>query len=86
MFFLARGALSGAVVLADVKMPAIFGDHMVLQRDLGVLLGNGRSGEEITVAAGGDQAQTKAGADGKWSLKLGKLKAANRADRGDGDG
>src|SRR5688572_27488851 len=74
--FLSAWCLSGAVVLADVKMPAIFGDHMVLQSDLRVpFWGTADPGEEITVAAGGDQAQTKAGPGGKWSLKLGKLKA-----------
>lgn len=77
LIFATAWCLSGAAAMADVKMPAIFGDHMVLQRDLGVpFWGTAEPGEEVTVAAGGDQAQTKAGPDGKWSLKLGKLKAS----------
>jgi len=79
---LSRFALFGACCLAasgthaDVKMPAIFGNHMVLQRDLGVpFWGTADPGEEVTVSAGGDQAATKAGPDGKWVVKLGKLQA-----------
>ncbi len=69
--------LVGPALQAEVKMPAIFGDHMVLQRDLGVpFWGSADPAEEVTVSAGGDQAKATAGADGKWALKLGKLQAS----------
>ena len=62
---------------ADVKLPAIFGDHMVLQRDTAVpVWGTAAPGEEVTVSIAGQTARTKAGADGKWSVKLTKLTAA----------
>jgi sialate O-acetylesterase len=62
---------------ADVKLPAIFGDHMVLQRDSAVpVWGTAAPGEEVTVTIAGQSASTKAGPDGKWSVKLTKLSAA----------
>jgi sialate O-acetylesterase len=62
------------VAHGDVKLPAIFGDHMVLQRDAGVpFWGSADPGETVTVTAGGDKATATAGKDGTWSLKLEKL-------------
>ncbi len=62
---------------AEVKLPAIFGDHMVLQRDTGVpVWGTAAPGEEVTVSIAGQTVTAKAGADGKWSVKLTKLTAA----------
>jgi sialate O-acetylesterase len=56
---------------ADVKMPAIFGDHMVLQQDLPTpVWGTADPGETITVKLGDRSAKTTAGSDGKWSVKL----------------
>ncbi len=66
-----------ATARADVKLPAIFGNHMVLQRDAAVpVWGTAAPGEEVTVAIAGQTASAKAGADGKWSVKLAKLAAA----------
>lgn len=65
-----------ATARADVKLPAIFGNHMVLQRDAAVpVWGTAAPGEEVTVAIAGQTASAKAGADGKWSVKLAKLAA-----------
>jgi sialate O-acetylesterase len=62
---------------ADVKLPAIFGDHMVLQRDATVpVWGTAAPGEEVSVSIAGQGVSAKAGADGKWSVKLTKLSAA----------
>ena len=62
---------------ADVKMPAIFGDHMVLQRDIGVpLWGWADPGETVTVTAGADKGTAVAGPDGQWTVKLDKLAAS----------
>jgi sialate O-acetylesterase len=64
---------------ADVKLPAIFGDHMVLQRDISVpVWGTAAPGESVTVTAGGDKATATAGPDGKWSVKLDKLAASDK--------
>ena len=58
---------------ADVKMPGIFGDHMVLQRGIKIpVWGWAEPGEEITVTFGGKSAKTKADADGKWRVDLPK--------------
>src|SRR5437762_12403946 len=61
------------VARADVKLPAIFGDHMVLQRDQkDKVWGWADPGEEVTVlVAPGDQTKTATtGADGKWQVTL----------------
>ena len=52
-------------------MPAIFGDHMVLQRDATVpVWGTAAAGEKITVALGNRTGSAVAGADGKWRVNL----------------
>jgi len=64
---------------ADVKLPAIFGDHMVLQRDAKVpVWGWADPNEAVTVTAGDVKADATAGADGKWSAALVGLKAADK--------
>ena len=64
------------VARAEVKLPAIFGDHMVLQRDAAVpVWGTAAPGEEVTVSIAGQTVSTKADAQGKWALKLAKLNA-----------
>jgi len=64
---------------ADVTMPAIFGDHMVLQRDITAnIWGWAAPGETVTVTAGQDHASATAGKDGKWMVKLAKLAASSK--------
>ncbi len=61
--------------LADVKMPAIFGDHMVLQQELALpVWGTAEPGEAVTVTLDGHSARATAGADGKWAVKLPRMK------------
>jgi hypothetical protein len=63
------------VAHADVKLPAIISDHMVLQQDVAApVWGWAEPGEEVTVAIAGQSQTTKADADGKWMVKLAKLK------------
>lgn len=60
----------------DVKLPNIFGSHMVLQQGLNDRVwGTADAGEEITVTIAGQKKTTKAGADGKWSVMLDPLGA-----------
>ncbi len=69
--------LTAILTHADVKLPAIFGDHMVLQRDTSVpVWGTAAPGESVTVTAGGDKATAIADKDGTWSVKLAKLAAS----------
>jgi len=71
IFLLSLGLVSGR---AEVKLPGIFGDHMVLQRDTSVpVWGTATPGEAITVTAGSVTASAKADKDGKWIVRLEKL-------------
>ena len=70
-------ASSVVLTQAAVRLPAIFGDRMVLQRDASVpVWGWADPGESVTVSAGGDRATATADKDGLWSLKLTKLAAS----------
>ena len=63
---------------ADVKMPALFSDHMALQRDAAVpVWGWAKPGEEVTVKIGDQTATATAGADGKWSVRLDALNVSS---------
>lgn len=65
-----------AKVQAQVKLPRIFGDHMVLQRDHTVnVWGWAGSREKITVQLNKQQKTTTAGKDGKWKVALDAEKA-----------
>lgn len=56
---------------ADVKLPAIFGDHMVLQQAAKLpVWGTADPDEQVTVQVGNESGTTAAGADGKWRIKL----------------
>jgi len=63
---------------ADLKLSALFSDHMVLQRDKPVAVwGWGDPGEQITVEFSGQKQAVKADAAGKWMVKLAPMKANN---------
>lgn len=69
--------LTGLVLRADVTCPAIFGDHMVLQRDRAISVwGKANADETVTVEFAGQSQATKAGADGKWRVSLAPLPAS----------
>jgi len=62
--------------LAEVKLPSIFGDNMVLQRDMKApVWGTAEPGERITIIIAGQQKVAEAGKDGKWMVRLDPLKA-----------
>lgn len=61
---------------ADVSLPNIFGDHMVLQREqANPVWGSADVGESVTVAIDGQSHATVAGDDGKWRVELDPMKA-----------
>ncbi len=65
-------------VSADVKLPAIFGDHMVLQQKSHVTVwGWADPGEKVTVKGSWQWTgkNDRADADGKWSVKIKTPKA-----------
>jgi sialate O-acetylesterase len=63
-----------ATTRAAVSVPSVFGDNMVLQRDLPVpVWGTARPGETVTVTFAGQTKTATAGADGKWLIRLDPL-------------
>lgn len=66
--------------MADVTLPGIFTDHMVLQRDLpAAVFGQAEPGEKVTVAFAGQEKSATADKDGKWLVRLDALKASTNA-------
>ncbi|MBM4086246.1 MAG: hypothetical protein FJ272_15795 [Planctomycetes bacterium] len=64
-------------VRADVTLPAVFTDHMVLQAGAPApVWGWGEPGEQVTVEFAGQKKTAKAGADGKWMVKLDPMPAS----------
>lgn len=60
---------------AEIKLPAIIGDHMVLQQgQKNPLWGWAEAGEKITVSVNGQSHTTTADAKGKWKVTLDPLK------------
>lgn len=61
---------------ADVKLPAIISEHMVLQADIAApVWGWAEPGEKIAVSIGGQMVSTQAAADGQWQVALPKMTA-----------
>ncbi|MDR3636315.1 MAG: sialate O-acetylesterase [Isosphaeraceae bacterium] len=72
----AAAGLADSPARGDVKLPAVFGSHMVLQRDQkDRVWGSASPGEEVAVHIGDQTKTTKAGQDGKWSVTLDPLPA-----------
>jgi sialate O-acetylesterase len=69
-------AAAAGVARADVKLPAIFTPHMVLQRDMkDRVWGSAEPGEKVTVTIADQTKTAEAGPDGKWSATLDPLPA-----------
>jgi sialate O-acetylesterase len=68
---LAIAAGSAAPAGAAIRLPAVFGDHMVVQQGKPVVVWGWASPREgITVRFAGQEASTAAGADGRWQAVL----------------
>lgn len=64
------------VSTAQIKLPALVRDSMVLQRDTKVnIWGWASKDEKVSVAFNNKKYKTKAGADGKWKIVLPAMKA-----------
>jgi len=62
-----------------LRLAAIFGDNMVLQQQQTVpVWGWAAPNADLTVKFAGQTKSTRAGADGKWLVKLGRLKASTK--------
>lgn len=68
-------------VKADVRMPLIFGNHMVLQQDTRITIwGWADAGENIEVLFAGQKVRTTANADGTWQVKLKPVKTKKKGE------
>jgi sialate O-acetylesterase len=68
--------LSAGCVRADVTLPALFSDHVMLQRERPVRVwGKATPGEAVTVRIPGQTASATADDEGHWSLFLEPMKA-----------
>ena len=62
---------------ADVKLPAIFGDHMVVQRGMKVpVWGTADAGEQVTVKVLGQEKSATADDKGNWRVSLDPIDSA----------
>ncbi|MHC4166791.1 MAG: sialate O-acetylesterase, partial [Planctomycetota bacterium] len=74
--------LQAAASGEPLRLPKIFGDHMVLQRDLPVVIwGRADAGEEVTVEFAGQTRSSRADGEGRWRVKLAPLEAATNGAR-----
>src|SRR5687768_16100239 len=73
---IAAATLFAAPLRADVKMSALFTDHMVLQREMPVKVwGTAEAGEEVTVSIQDQKHTATADQDGRWHVKLDSMTA-----------
>src|SRR6185437_451322 len=70
-----------AIASAAIALPAMFGDHMVLQRGMDVpVWGTASPGEKVIVEAAGKSATATADDKGDWSCKLPPLKVGDATE------
>ena len=75
--FIIAAALLAAGLRADVSLPGIIGDNMVLQRDGPVpVWGRATPGEEVTVRFAGQEKHAPADVAGRWQIMLDALPAS----------
>lgn len=68
--------LVNSAVLAEVRLPALFTDHMVLQREKPIpIWGFAQSGESVTVTLNKQSQTVTADANGKWCVTLNAMPA-----------
>jgi len=61
---------------ADVRLPAVIGDHMIIQQGKPISLwGWAAPGETVTVRLAGKESKAKAGDDGRWRVAFDPLEA-----------
>lgn len=76
LFCLAASAAVLQPAWADVRLPAVFSSHMVLQRDRPIpVWGWADPGENVTVQLADATRQTRANAQGEWKLTLPAMEA-----------
>lgn len=77
----AAAAVTALPATADVRLPKIFTDNMMLQRDLPVhVWGWADAGEAVGVTLAGSSAKTTTAASGMWSLELPAVKSGENLE------
>jgi len=70
-----------AVLQADVKLPALISDNMVLQQQMPVRIwGQATIGEHVTVTMAGQTVKARTESDGKWEVFLAPMRAGGPFD------
>ncbi|MEO1993656.1 MAG: sialate O-acetylesterase, partial [Planctomycetaceae bacterium] len=68
--------LNSTLLPADVRLPSLFGNHMVVQRDRPIRIwGSAAAGQNVTVRLHTHTASASANAQGRWSVELKPLPA-----------
>lgn len=71
ILFLAFSLTASQALLAELKLPSIIDDHMVLQQEQSnPVWGWDAPGTKVTVSFAGQNYSANAGRDGKWMVKL----------------
>ncbi|HEU4933244.1 MAG TPA: hypothetical protein VFT48_14270, partial [Pyrinomonadaceae bacterium] len=69
------------VAHAEVRLPAILSDNMVLQQGTKVRIwGNATTGERVIVTFQNKSAETVADGQGRWQVLIGPLKSSGPAE------
>ena len=77
LYFIAAVAWSYPLT-AEIKLPEIFSDGMVFQRNMPVKIwGTADANSQVDVEFNGKKCSAKAGADGKWTLNLPPMEASD---------
>jgi len=67
--------------VAEVRLPSVFSDNMVLQREIPVnIWGWAKPGEKVSVVFNNQNQTAITGKDGKWKLQLNPMKAGGPYD------
>jgi sialate O-acetylesterase len=74
-FTLIAAATFPTLASCEVKMPAVFNSHMVLQRDSPLKVwGSADPGEKVVVSIGGSTSKTTADGEGQWAVEIPAMK------------
>ena len=69
----------GSPVLAEVRLPTLFSDNMVLQQGVPIpIWGWGQLNEQVTVRFGSQTVSASTRENGKWILHLAPMPASNQ--------
>lgn len=72
----AIAVLTAVNVSADVRLPSLMSDNMVLQRNVSIRLwGWAEKGENVEAIIAGHAMRTKTGGDGRWEITLPSMQA-----------